>query len=137
MSNGNEGRAVRPAPISLPATVQALLAQQRTKTVFSLLDEVHRIHLALFGQNEDYMRFLAAVYPESAVEGWLVLDDGEAARIVKQYAVDNDMPKVASENTAAIVKALRAVWRRFDIDRDFRAGRRVRKQKAGDEQAAE
>jgi len=123
MANGNEVRAVRPAPIPLPATREEMIANKKTKSVFSLNDAVEQVHLALYGEDDDYMKFLAAVYPESSVEGWLVLDDGAAAHIVRQYASENGMPQVVRENTAAIVKALRVVWRRYGISRDERAGK--------------
>jgi hypothetical protein len=121
MANGD--RAIRPAPIPLPATREEMIANKKTKTVFSLNDAVEVIHLALYGENDDYMRFLNPVYPESSEEGWLVLDDAAAAHIVKDYAGDHEMPLVVREKTAAIIKALRVVWRRYGISRDERAGK--------------
>ena len=120
---------VRREPIPLPATRDEMLANWKRGTL-SLNDAVQRAHIALFDPTDPdnmYPDYLRAVYPESSVEGWLVLDDAKAAEMVKAYADHKDRQDlhavIGRENTAAIIKALRVVWRRAKLDRKYRAGK--------------
>jgi hypothetical protein len=107
-------------PVSLPGTVEELLAARRTMRVRTLNDYVDDIHLALWS-NEAYRATLEAVYDEDAVEGSLAADNFTAAQMIRKYAKDNNLAYVANRKLATIVKALNVVLRRFGFSRRQRA----------------
>jgi len=109
----------RTANIALPSTVSALIEQRKTKTRQTLNDQVESVHMQLWA-NESYRKLLDAVYPEMAVEGSLVADDFEAARMIRNEASEIGSAYVASQKLDTLRKALGVVLRRYSISRKER-----------------
>jgi hypothetical protein len=105
----------------LPPTVSELLARKTMKAVRTLNDDVDDIHVALWENNEEYMRLLDAVYDEDAVEGSLAIDNAKAAEMIRDYAKRNGVTYVANKKLATLVKSLNVVLRRYRITRKQRA----------------
>lgn len=105
--------------ISLPSSVKALLDNRKRPMKTTLNDQVETIHVVLW-ENEKYRNFLDAVYSEQAVEGDLHIDDSEAARMIRDYAMDNGMLYVAEQKLGTLVKAMNVVMRRYRISRKER-----------------
>jgi len=115
----------RPAPKPLPATVQDLEAMRKVFHQPTLNDRVDAIHTRLW-MNDQYRRFLDAVYDEDAVEGSLSADNLFAAMMIRDFAKAADGSGVndayvASKKVATIAKALNVVLRRCGIARQERA----------------
>lgn len=107
-------------PVPLPATRESLVAQYRLKRKRNINDYVEEILLKLWPE-QSFMKYLDALYDSQAVEGSLEADDFEAARIIRQYAKDdNHSPLVAGENLTTIVRAMRVAQRRYNIGRQQR-----------------
>ena len=85
----------------------------------TLIDQVEQIHLSLI-EDDQYFRYLEAVYDEQAVEGSLFADDTMAAEMIRDYAKKIACSAVAHEKAATIVKALGAVLRRYGASRKQR-----------------
>ena len=83
-------------------------------------DMVEYHHLKLL-PDENYTRLFDAIYNEQAVEGSLVSDDHEAARMIRDSALRDDSP-LGREKLATIVKSLRVVLRRYEMARNQRRG---------------
>ena len=117
-ANGQIGRA-RPTP--LPATRQDMIAQRKGEMIRTLNDHVEDAHLALY-DNEQYQRFLDAVYDEDAVEGSLAADNLEAARMIREHAREGNRDAyVADKKLATLSKALGVVLRRYGMSRKERS----------------
>jgi hypothetical protein len=103
----------------LPPTTVALIEQRKSKASFTLNDMIEKHHLSLYEQ-PDYQRLLEAVYSEQAVEGSLVADDLEAARMIRKFAKEQGDGYVAKQKLATIVKSMAVVLRRYGISRKER-----------------
>jgi len=115
------GQLVRkPAPHPLPITKEELEAHLKVFHEPTLNDVVHSYHVAMW-EDPQYHRYLDAVYDEDAVEGSLALDNGEAARMIRERAIAADDQRLASKKLATISKALNVVLRRYGISRKERA----------------
>jgi hypothetical protein len=103
-------------PRVLPATVADLLAMRRAKSAPALHDEVERIFLVLY-QEPAFRRLQVAEdgFPEDAVEGSVSIDRMESARLIRNWARENEMPFVAEQKLVAIVRSVGVVRRRFDL----------------------
>ena len=110
----------KPAPNPLPVTVQDLEARRKVFHQPTLNDRVDAIHVRLW-DNEQYRRFLDAVYDEDAVEGSLSADNLFAAMMIRDHAKNHDDPYVASKKAATIAKSLNVICRRYGIGRRERA----------------
>src|SRR5262245_16368762 len=110
----------KPAPHPLPITPEELEAHRKVFHQPTLNDVVHEYHIKLWS-NPKYRGFLDAVYDEDAVEGSLALDNGEAARMIRDIAITEEDKRLASKKLATIVKALNVVLRRYGISRKERA----------------
>jgi hypothetical protein len=106
---------LRPTPPPLPATAAEYLERRNVKTQRSFNDYIEDIHLQLVG-NDEYDKYLYAVYPEQAVEGSLIADLLEAAELIRSKAKSLNIIQVMNEKKATIGKALRVVQRRYDED---------------------
>ena len=122
MSDNNHTQAlVRPRPPALPATRQDMIAQRKSEMRRTLNDHVEDAHLALYN-DEQYQRFLDAVYDEDAVEGSLAADNLEAARMIRDFARKDDRDSyVADKKLATLAKALGVVLRRYGMSRKERS----------------
>ena len=115
------GQLVRkPAPHPLPITKEELEAHLKVFHEPTLNDVVHSYHVAMW-EDPQYHRYLDAVYDEDAVEGSLALDNGEAARMIRERAIAADDKRLATKKLATISKALNVVLRRYGISRKERA----------------
>ena len=110
----------KPAPHPLPITKEELEAHRKVFHQPTLNDVVHEYHIALW-DNDLYRRYLEAVYDVAAVEGSLALDNGEAARMIRDLAKSKDDERLSSQKLAVIVFALNVVLRRYGISRKERA----------------
>jgi hypothetical protein len=117
MSNGQT--VTRPAAPPLPATREAFVAQRKVKVKPTLNDRIEELHLALY-ENEDYQKYLEAVWDEQAVEGSLAADNYELAGMLRAEAARRNMAEVKDLKKATIAKALGVVLRRFGEDRPTR-----------------
>jgi hypothetical protein len=107
-------------PPPLPATRTALLAQYKLKRKRSINDLVEEIIVALWDNDEEFMKYINACWDSQAVEGSLDEDDTMAAQIIRNYAKNHNSAEVASQNLHTIKLAMRVGLRRFDIDRPTR-----------------
>lgn len=111
-------RTAMPMLHPVPRSVADWVRTMRTRPTIN--DMVEHYHLQLLA-NEAYTRLFDAIYNEQAVEGSLVSDDHEAARMVRDSALRDDSP-LGREKLATIVKALRVVLRRYEMARNQRRG---------------
>lgn len=86
----------------------------------TLNDLVEEIHIELVNSNENYRKFLDAVYDEQAVEGSLVADNLEAARIIREAALKERKVAVSNQKLATLSKALNLVLKRYNQSRKDR-----------------
>ena len=93
-----------PAP-ALPATLQDLLKERKFQPKRTLNNYVDDIHQNLW-ENEAYQRLLWAVWTSETVEGSIIANDLEAARMQRNYAKENGISVVAS----AISLRSRSLW---------------------------
>ena len=112
---------IKPRPEALPATVSDLLSRRQAPP--NLNDKVEHLFLALYG-NQQFQRYLDAVYSEDAQEGSLYADDLLAAKMLREYAGgDGNDQYVASKKLATIVRALNVVQTRYEQTRKMRAAK--------------
>ena len=107
-------------PPPLPAKIedwQRFLKQERT-----INDYVEDVHRGLIdGERSDlYRSFLSAVYDAQAVEGSLAADNIEAARMIREYARENQVTSLEKEKLAIIAISLGVVLRRYHASRKER-----------------
>jgi hypothetical protein len=114
MSIGNNAVA-----IPLPKTVADLMASRKGRFDKTLNDYVEEIHLRLW-EDPKYKELLDAVTDGDAIEGSLVCDDHEAARMIREYALKNNSP-IKDKKLASFKMALRIVMRRYRMTRTERA----------------
>jgi hypothetical protein len=118
----SEPRPLRPSAPPLPPAVTDLDALWKNRVPLkSLNDIVQEIHRRLWSDPE-YRRYLEAIWPEEAVEGSFIMDDSEAARMIRKYDRENghQIPE-HSDKLSAIVKSLHVVLRRYkDLSRQAR-----------------
>jgi hypothetical protein len=107
-------------PPPLPTTRADLLAQYRLKRKRSINDLVEEIIVKLWDADEDFMKYLDAVWDAQAIEGSLNEDDTMAAQIIRNVAKRDNNVEVAGQNLHTIKLAMRVGLRRFDIDRPTR-----------------
>ena len=107
-------------PPPLPDTRAALLSQYKLKRKRSINDLVEEVIVKLWDKNQDFMKYVDAIYDSQAVEGSLVEDDTMAAMIIREVAKKDKHEEVGAQNLHTIKLAMRVCLRRFDVDRDFR-----------------
>ena len=98
-----------------------MLARRTMRDSRTLNDHVDDAHKDLMYSDDEYMKFLDAVYDEDAVEGSLSADNLMAARIIRKHAEDRENEYLATKKLATIVKSLNVVLRRYHISRQERA----------------
>jgi hypothetical protein len=116
MSNQNVSRLPAPA---LPPTVKDLLAQRKAMRTRSLNDDVEDCFLELW-EDESFRSLLLAIWKEETVEGSFIADETVAAIKLRSYAVQRSMSLASTAKLAALMRSLRVVCRRYQIDRKFR-----------------
>jgi len=115
-----EATQLRPAAPPLPATRADLLAGYKLKRKRSINDLVEEIIVKLWDHDEEFMKYVDAIYDEEAVEGSLEDDDTMAAQIIRNYAKKENHTEVAGKNLHTIKLAMRVGLRRFGIARPER-----------------
>jgi hypothetical protein len=117
--NMTEAALLKVAP-PLPATRTDLLAQYKLKRRRSINDLVEEIVVKLWDKNENFMKYVDAIYNEQAVEGSLDEDDTMAALIIRDVAEKDKHVEVAKQNLRTIKLAMRVCLRRFGVSRPER-----------------
>lgn len=107
-------------PPPLPATRTELLAQYKLKRRRNINDLVEEIIVRLWDSDEEFMKYVNAIYNEQAVEGSLEEDDSMAALIIRDVAKKNKHDEVAAQNLKTIKLAMRVGLRRFGVSRPER-----------------
>lgn len=113
-----ELRRVTPPP--LPATRADLLAGYKLKRKRSINDLVEEIIVKLWDVDDDFMKYVDAIYDSDAVEGSLEEDDTMAAQMIRNVARKDNNSEVSSKNLHTIKLAMRVGLRRFGIARPER-----------------
>lgn len=112
--------ALRPAPPPLPATRADLLAGYKLKRRRNINDLVEEIIVKLWDNDENFMKYVEAIYDSDAVEGSLVEDDVMAALIIRDVARKEKQTEVADKNLHTIKQAMKVGLRRFGVSRPER-----------------
>ena len=112
-------RDSRVPTLSLPETIAGLMDMKKSKNKQGLNDQVDVIHQQCW-IDAAYRDCLDAVHPEMAVEGSLIADDFEAARMIRDMAKDIGNGYIAGQKLDTIRKALMVVLRRYGISRKER-----------------
>jgi hypothetical protein len=115
-----EATQLRPAAPPLPATRADLLAGYKLKRKRSINDLVEEVIVRLWDADEDFMKYVEAIYDEEAVEGSLEDDDTMAAQIIRNVAKKENLTEIASKNLHTIKLAMRVGLRRFGVARPER-----------------
>src|SRR5262245_9599626 len=102
---------------ALPQTRADLLAQYKLKRKRSINDLVEEIIVKLWVSDDDFMKYVEAIYDSQAVEGSLAEDDTMAAQIIRNFARKENHAEVGMQNLHTIKLAMRVGLRRFDVDR--------------------
>ena len=108
--------------VALPSTVAEFMEQKKTKSLQTLNDHVERLHLSLY-EDPAYMRLLEAVDSSDTVEGSIIADDLEAARMIRERAAATGDMVVIKKKLVSISKALCVVLRRYEMSRKERRER--------------
>jgi len=116
----SEATALRPAAPPLPATRTELLAGYKLKRRRNINDLVEEIIVRLWDSDENFMKYVAAIYDSDAVEGSLVEDDTMAALIIRDIAKKEKQMEVADKNLHTIKLAMKVGLRRFGVSRPER-----------------
>ena len=120
MTDATTASALRPAPPPLPATRADLLAGYKLKRRRNINDLVEEIIVKLWDNDENFMKYVDAIYNEQAVEGSLDEDDTMAALIIRDVARKEKQMEVADKNLRTIKLAMRVGLRRFGVSRPER-----------------
>lgn len=127
----------RPSAPSLPTTVKDLSEQRRSLRVRSVNDDVEDAHLKLW-EIPEYQRYFQPIWDSESVEGKIEIDYIQAAARIREFASRNALPIAASAKLDAIVKSIRVVCRRYNIDlktrREMVGGVSVRRPMEDDQQ---
>jgi hypothetical protein len=115
-----EATQLRPTAPPLPATRADLLAGYKLKRKRSINDLVEEVIVRLWDQNEEFMKYVDAIYDSDAIEGSLEEDDTMAAQIIRNVAKKENLTEVAAKNLHTIKLAMRVGLRRFGVARPER-----------------
>src|SRR5262245_39852492 len=107
-------------PPPLPETRTDLLAQYKLKRRRSINDLVEEIIVKLWDNDQQFMKYVNAIYDSQAVEGSLGDDDVMAALIIRDTAKKDKHVEVAEQNVHTIKLAMRVGLRRFGVSRPER-----------------
>jgi hypothetical protein len=108
-------RALREPP-PLPANIDEYTRYIKSeRTINDLVEDIHRTLV----EQDEYRKFLWAVWDEQAVEGSLSADNIMAATMIRNRAREINS-EIANEKLATIVKALGVVLRRYHVSRKQR-----------------
>lgn len=82
----------------------------------TLNDRVEDFYLLLVENDEEFMRYLNAVWDEQAVEGSIAVDEVMAAQIIRRKAVEMGSD-LGRENLTTLIRSLNVVLRRYGLGR--------------------
>lgn len=105
---------------TLPQTRDGLLAQYKLKRKRSINDLVEEVIVKLWDNDENFMKYIDAIYDSQAVEGSMDDDDVMAALIIRDTAKRDKHVEVSDQNVHTIKLAMRVALRRFDVARGQR-----------------
>src|SRR5262245_55423262 len=111
---------LRPMPPPLPATRADLLAGYKLKRRRNINDLVEEIIVKLWDNDENFMKYVQAIYDSDAVEGSLEEDDVMAALIIRDVAKKEKQTEVMNKNLHTIKLAMKVGLRRFGVSRPER-----------------
>lgn len=120
MTDATTATALRPTPPPLPATRSDLLAGYKLKRRRNINDLVEEIIVKLWDNDENFMKYVNAIYDEEAIEGSLAEDDTMAALIIRDVAKKEKQMEVADKNLHTIKLAMKVGLRRFGVSRPER-----------------
>lgn len=89
-----------------------------TKSQPSINDTVERYHIQQMA-DENYVRLWDATTNAEATEGLMILDDGEAAKRIREAMVRDNNP-FSGATLATIIRSLGVVLRRYGMAREQR-----------------
>lgn len=114
---------VREKAISLPPSVEGLMACRKIPPKTTLNDNVERIVLNLW-EDVTFQKLIDATYHEQTVEGSIIADDLEAARMIRGFSTQEEnaaeFKYVASQKLDTIRKSMNVVLRRYHMSRKER-----------------
>jgi hypothetical protein len=105
---------------ALPETRDDLLAQYKLKRRRSINDLVEEVIVKLWDNDDNFMKYVEAIYDSQAIEGSMDDDDVMAALIIRDTAKRDKHVEVADQNVHTIKLAMRVALRRFDLGRGQR-----------------
>jgi len=105
----------------LPATRQDLVNSRLLKHTRTILDHVEDMVIVLWDTPE-FKSLCDAIFPSQTKEGSFILDDGQAAVMIRNLAKERDVPELMDQKLDAIVHALRIVLKRYGQGRKQRRG---------------
>lgn len=106
-------------PIALPGSVVELAKYRKSKARRSIIDECEQAYLALW-ETDEFRAFLAAYRNKDSVEGSMQADDFCAARMIREKAMEMELPLLSRANLADTTVALRRVLNRYNMGRQTR-----------------
>jgi hypothetical protein len=106
-------------PVALPGSVVELAKYRKSKAKQSIVDECERVCLALW-EVAEFQSYLKAFRDEDAVEGSIAADDFSAARMIREKAIEMEMPLLSRANLHETTIALRRVCNRYSMGRKTR-----------------
>jgi hypothetical protein len=106
-------REAPPLPANVADWTRYLKAE---RTLNDMVEDIHRVLI----EDEQYRKYLRAVYDAHAVEGSLAADNVMAAMMIRERAKENNVADIANEKLAIINLALGVVLRRYHASRKQR-----------------
>ena len=110
---------------ALPATVTDLLAQRIVQSQPKLIDEIEKVVIALY-DDEEYRALRGEDDPEETVEGSIQDDDTRSAEMIREKGTEMGLRLVKEAKLHDIRLKLRGVERRFNASRKQREAARER-----------
>jgi len=71
----------------------------------------------LCGADDEFMKLTNAICNSQTLEGSLIADETMAAQMIRNRAVEEGLPELASLKLRSIILAMRVALRRFGFDR--------------------
>jgi hypothetical protein len=108
-----------------PRTIAALDAGLVIKPRLNLNDRVQELYRKLTEDpneetREKFLRLTDGVVDSQCLEGSCTADDYSVAVMIRQKAVEMDVPEVVGQNLTTLVHTLRVVMRRYGLGRKQR-----------------
>jgi hypothetical protein len=119
---------IRPPALAsrqMPANVTDLLAQRIVHTQPKLIDEVEKVFVILY-EDDDFRALRGAEDPDETVHGSVVADDIVSAQAIKEKGTELGLPLLIAANLHEISIKLRGAERRYNASRKQRSAANVR-----------